>query len=1049
MSKPADEVNSDPLLLAAPLVEGYRVLEPAVLYDKVGTGGMGVVYRGRHLSLHCDVAVKVLKPDFAQDENFVARFEREAQLAARLSNDNVVRVFDVRQKNRLHYLVMEFIRGETARERVQRKGPLSEDEALAIVVGACRGMRAAHAVGIVHRDIKPDNLLISVDGLVKVADLGLAKGRASGDSVASLSTGIMGTAQFMPPEQWVSPDVTAAADVWSLGASLWYLLVGRHAIEGSTEFVVGQRIREHDFPNVQQARPDVRPAVAEIVAKCTQRDPALRFADAGQLLRALHPFASPGDNALDDPGAGTGKRRMATPTPPPKSTLAKIRSHIATMTALGDVETEVQRGPRPDPEAVTVVSPVEQEPQRRRWLRMSVGLVLVAGLAAVAMGWSNGWFDGDKRQEKNGTLTQGDPPPSLPPVDRSTEVLQRGLRFLAGGELEAAIAAFDEALALDPGLGDARANLVLALTRRADQLVASDPDTSWERLDRVWKFAPDDEGAKAVRPQLEAALRKRLADGLSLDVPAADAMCPDRAVMVRGGATAPGLARVRVALDARDDAASLPFPRERCETADVSDGRFERTIVAPTDGRFAVRLEGEDRRGLLAEAAPMRIVVVDTEDPVVAIDSPADDAEVGKTVKLEGGAKDPNLDLVTVAGRSVAVSAEGRWSAQLDLEGGTQQVEVVARDRAGRETRSVRKLRIDTTPPKMTWVEPPQTTTTVSPGELRVCVAAADAVEVFVKDGQKNTKAQRDGDTWRATVVVGAGESKLTVTARDTAGNAAELSRTLRAEEPSAVAAWAMPVAGAASVVIDGNSYPRVVVEQQTGMRMVLLDACPNGFDMGSPDTEAERGGDEVRHRVVIRHAFWLGETEVTQAQWARVMPDNTNTSHFRSDNNPVEKVNWDDCQKFVQRLNAKGGSFRLPSEGEWEYACRARGPKPFSFGDTLTTAQANYDGKFPYAGDKGEYRECTVFARSLPANAFGLYEMHGNVREWCQDVYAPYPLAGSEEAVVSTDPLAKRVMRGGYWGSPAKDCRSASRLAVSPTMGLSHCGLRLARSLR
>ncbi|MCK5940534.1 MAG: serine/threonine protein kinase, partial [Planctomycetes bacterium] len=151
-------LDSDSNLERVQEVEGYKVLPPCVLYGKIGQGGMGAVYRGRHLNLDIDVAVKCLKPDLTgEDEQFVVRFKREARSAARINHQNVVRVFDVSEEGGLHYIVMELVQGETARQRVQRKGKLSVGEALEILHGAAAGLGEAHGKGFIHRDIKPDN----------------------------------------------------------------------------------------------------------------------------------------------------------------------------------------------------------------------------------------------------------------------------------------------------------------------------------------------------------------------------------------------------------------------------------------------------------------------------------------------------------------------------------------------------------------------------------------------------------------------------------------------------------------------------------------------------------------------------------------------------------------------------------------------------------------------------------------------------------------------------------------------------------------------------
>jgi len=263
---------------------------------------------------------------------------------------------------------------------------------------------------------------------------------------------------------------------------------------------------------------------------------------------------------------------------------------------------------------------------------------------------------------------------------------------------------------------------------------------------------------------------------------------------------------------------------------------------------------------------------------------------------------------------------------------------------------------------------------------------------------------------------------------------------------PVATFAWADAASGAKLIDVDGKKYkkyPSIVVEKQTGMRLVLIPA--GEFQMGSPNSESERESDETQHRRVIRKAFYLGETEVTQAQWQQVM--GSNPSNFQGPENPVEQVSWNDCQEFVQKLNARGVGFRLPSEAEWEYACRAGTKTPFSFGGNITPAQVNYAGNYPYNGAaKGQYRQKTVPVRILPANAFGLHEMHGNVFEWCEDTFAAYPGTGTEEP---TRGEGSRVLRGGSWGDRARNCRSANRGDYDPANRDVVIGFRLSRTLQ
>ncbi|MEF8721143.1 MAG: formylglycine-generating enzyme family protein [Candidatus Accumulibacter delftensis] len=217
-------------------------------------------------------------------------------------------------------------------------------------------------------------------------------------------------------------------------------------------------------------------------------------------------------------------------------------------------------------------------------------------------------------------------------------------------------------------------------------------------------------------------------------------------------------------------------------------------------------------------------------------------------------------------------------------------------------------------------------------------------------------------------------------------------------------------------------------------------------FLMGSPADEAERGHSEKLHEVRLSHGFWLADTACTQAFWLAVWPVNPSCFQEHADN-PVENVSWHDAQGFIGELNRRLPTLqaRLPSEAEWEYACRAGTTTPFVFGQQITPAEVNYHGGHPYAGGRqGPYREQTVPAASLPVNPWGLFEMHGNVWEWCADWYDEYP--GERQA----DPLGpkhgkQRVLRGGTWSDPGRYARSANRSRIGPAYRPRSSGFRIA----
>ncbi len=235
---------------------------------------------------------------------------------------------------------------------------------------------------------------------------------------------------------------------------------------------------------------------------------------------------------------------------------------------------------------------------------------------------------------------------------------------------------------------------------------------------------------------------------------------------------------------------------------------------------------------------------------------------------------------------------------------------------------------------------------------------------------------------------------------------------------------------------------------QKITQRMRWIE--PGTFLMGSPENEPERYDDEdPRHSVTFNRGFWLWDTACTQALWEAVMGDNP--SRFKGAERPVDNVSWNDCQDFLKWLNERrpGLDLGLPTEAQWEYACRAGTTTPFSFGTNITPEQVNYDGSYPYlGGNKGQYRQGTVQVASLPPNPWGLYEMHGNVYEWMQDHahnnYQSAPTDGSAWEDRADD--AFRVLRGGSWNNGARDVRAAYRYPNRPAHRGVYFGFRCAR---
>jgi len=232
-----------------------------------------------------------------------------------------------------------------------------------------------------------------------------------------------------------------------------------------------------------------------------------------------------------------------------------------------------------------------------------------------------------------------------------------------------------------------------------------------------------------------------------------------------------------------------------------------------------------------------------------------------------------------------------------------------------------------------------------------------------------------------------------------------------------------------------------------TGLRFVRIDR--GEFIMGSPANEAGRQGDEYQHRVVLPRPFYISATEVTQAQWQAVMGGNPSRFVHLGGDGPVEQVSWDEVQVFLRRLSEKGnGTFRLPTEAEWEYACRAGTETAYAFGRQLSTARANYDGRYPLAGqEKGAFRGSPSRVASFEPNRWGVFDAHGNVWEWCADEYCAYS-AGTTVNPVSVCGSKYKVIRGGSWYFGADSARSAMRYTHEPQLKGFSIGFRVVREV-
>lgn len=257
--------------------ERYEILE------KIGTGGMSDVYKAKCHKLNRFVAVKVLKQEFSENENFVSKFKTEAQAAAGLMHPNIVNVYDVGNENGIYYIVMELVEGITLKKYIEKKARLSVKEAVSIAIQVSMGIEAAHNNHIIHRDIKPQNIIISKDGKVKVTDFGIAKAATSN----TITSNVMGSVHYTSPEQARGGFSDEKSDIYSLGITLFEMLTGRVPFNGDTTVAIAIKHIQEPMPSPREFVSEIPISVERIVCKCTQKSPDRRYQSMAELTEDL------------------------------------------------------------------------------------------------------------------------------------------------------------------------------------------------------------------------------------------------------------------------------------------------------------------------------------------------------------------------------------------------------------------------------------------------------------------------------------------------------------------------------------------------------------------------------------------------------------------------------------------------------------------------------------------------------------------------------------------------------------------------------------------
>lgn len=286
------------------------------LFEKIGEGGMSVVYKAKDRLLNRYVAIKVLKPEFIKDQKFIESFRRESQAAASLSHPNIVNIYDVGQEGNIHYIVMELVEGDTLSDLIRESGPLPYQKVIELTKQIASALSAAHKHQIIHRDVKPHNVLITADGTAKIADFGIAKAMNSSTIVDTTGGGVMGSVHYFSPEQARGGYVDEKSDIYSLGIVMYEMLTGRVPFDGDNPVNIALMHINSEMVPPSKLIAGIPPALERIVLKATDKYQTNRFASADELIQALDNLEFVGSVVGDSMFMASADTQQAKPQKP-------------------------------------------------------------------------------------------------------------------------------------------------------------------------------------------------------------------------------------------------------------------------------------------------------------------------------------------------------------------------------------------------------------------------------------------------------------------------------------------------------------------------------------------------------------------------------------------------------------------------------------------------------------------------------------------------------------------------------------------------------------
>jgi len=1126
--------------LLGEIVANYRIEE------RIGHGGMGVVYRAVHPTIEKTVAIKFLPPAFSKSPRFVSRFQREAKAMAKLNHKNIVHIQNMGTHQGLYYLIMEYIPGSTVAEILLKKGTIQWQDVIHISKQVLQALKIAHSQGMLHRDIKPSNILVSDNGTVKVADFGLVKMMGIGDEVSigearskmsisavsdarqdgvalTIEGSPIGTFDYMSPEQYRGAgDLDGRTDIYSLGMTMYKMLTGR-AARG--------RVKP---PSVLHA--DIPRELDEVCFTCIEEVKDDRYLSVDEMLQALDDVEQAAvaariesekqkkqaEEQLIQEGIADLKKQFSNVEFSPNAELNQLLSSMQTLEKMAESAANLKKYHYISKEALKEVETFEQN------IQTYLKKVEYARKKAQKE-------EREQQEEKKRIRTESSALKEMVdginiPTDadekklfrikEELEVLENEANCLKNGKLipsdeSRKVEQIKETIAIlisrvDTALEEARRadikrseedkvkqkvaslreqveaiEISEATGRKALGVLSDNLQGLTQQLSHLkhHKFLPLD-----MVPHIESI--QKTADGLLGNI-------KERVEEIRKTDQKRQKEEQHKAEEKRkrqeeeehhcqNEAVRKPKPEQEM-VVDLGGGVKLKMVWIP-HGEFMMGSPDSDRDRNDDEGPQHRVRItkdfwmgkyVVTQAQWQAVmgnnpshfktgenGAPADTSSHPVEQVSWNDCQEFLQELSRKTGTSFRLPTEVEWEYACRAE--TETVYYFDNDlsylddyghyndNTGEKTFSVGRKNpnlwglYDMHGNVWEWCE----------DDWHSTYNGAPADGLAWMDKPRGESRILRGGSWYE-YADGCRSACRTYSTLDTKDSDIGLrvvcsaSKEVEKQQRFAVQKKEMKRKQFHEVVsllrVGGmRSRQKVILALGDEVNLELVWIPPGEFMMGSPENENSREDDEgLRKRIIITKGFWMGKYAVTQEQWQIVMLNNPsyfkygkNGVTYDTHNHPVETISWYDCQEFLQELSSKTGtSFRLPTEAEWEYACRAGTDTAFHYGDSFCSTQANFDGNYPYGGAlKGPYLKKTSVVGSYEANSFGLYDMHGNVSEWCQDWYDTnyYKQSPASDPQGPSCELA-RVLRGGSWENDAKYCRSARRDG-SPPDSCSNC---------